>query len=398
MRKGMAPSLCGVVFALLASCGSSPEKGAHDGPAGSGGSGGTGDVLADGSGGGTADASSLGDSVGSGSPDRDGSAPPGPTADGAPDAGGLPSLPPSNRADVSLDDGWKFIGMDVPAASMPAFDDSTWTDVTLPHTWNISDGQTPTYYRGPGWYRRHYTVPSQYTGRRLYLQFDAASKVADVFVNGTHVGQHRGGNAIFRFDVTSLLVVGSDNILAVKVDNSAFPDVSPLSGDFTQFGGLYRDAHLLATDPVHIDVLDFASPGVFITPNNVSATSANLDVRIELVNDDTTPHAVDIEVDVIDAGMTVVRTLAMSQTLAPTAAGKNTSLTLGTTLASPHLWDGRADPTSTRSRSLSRRGASCATLWPSRPASGPTRWIRTRGSSSTDTIWICTASTGTKSA
>src|SRR3984893_6293883 len=168
---------------------------------------------------------------------------------------------------------------------MPAFDDSTWTDVTLPHTWNISDGQTPAYYRGPGWYRRHYVVPSQYAGRRLYLQFDAASKVADVFVNGTHVGQHRGGNAIFRFDVTSLLSVGSDNVVAVKVDNSAFPDVPPLSGDFTQFGGLYRDAHVLATDPVHIDVLDYASPGVFITASHVSATSANLDVRVELVND-----------------------------------------------------------------------------------------------------------------
>jgi beta-galactosidase len=240
--------------------------------------------------------------------------------------------------------------MDVAAASMPAFDDSAWNDVTLPHTWNIPDGEMATMYEGPGWYRRHLSVPMTDAGRRLYLQFDGACKVTDVFVNGTHVGQHRGGNGAFRFDVTSAVNVGSDNVVAVKVDNSIFPDVPPVVvptnawPDFTQFGGLYRDVHLLATDPVHVDVLDYASPGVFITPKNVSPASSGLDVRVELVNDDTTAHQVNVEVDLLDATGANVKTLTMPQTLAPTAAGKNTSLTLSATITSPHLWNGRADP------------------------------------------------------
>jgi beta-galactosidase len=251
---------------------------------------------------------------------------------------------PSPRADVLIDDGWQFVAGDVPGAAMPAFDDSSWTAVSLPHTWNASDGQTPTYYRGPGWYRRHFTPPSAFGGRKLYLQFDAANKVADVFVNGTQVGEHRGGNAIFRFDVTPMLQIGADNVIAVKVDNSAFPDVPPLSGDFTQFGGLYRDTHVIVTDPVHIDVLDHASPGVFVTPKHVTAASADLDVRVELVNDDTMPHDVDVEVDVYDASGTMVKTLSMPQTLAPSPVGMNTQVTLTATIASPHLWDGLADP------------------------------------------------------
>ena len=240
--------------------------------------------------------------------------------------------------------------MDVPAASASAFDDASWSPVTLPHTWNVTDGETLGYYQGPGWYRRHYAVPSAYTGHSLYLQFDGACKVTDVFVNGTQVGEHRGGNAIFRFDVTSLLHIGADNVIAVKVDNSGFPDVPPIaiSGqpwpDFTQFGGLYRDVHLLATASVHVDVLDYASPGVFVTPKNVGAASSDLDVRVELANDDALPHAVDVEADVIDANQATVKKLTTSLMLLPTAAGTNTSVTLTTTIPSPHLWNGRADP------------------------------------------------------
>ena len=85
-----------------------------------------------------------------------------------------------------------------------AFDDSSWASVTLPHTWNATDGQDGgnNYYRGIGWYRRHYTLPASAAGKRVFLQFDGANIVAVVYVNGTMVGTHRGGFARFRFDVT----------------------------------------------------------------------------------------------------------------------------------------------------------------------------------------------------
>ena len=68
-----------------------------------------------------------------------------------------PYTPPtSNRSDLLLDDSWKFILADVPGAANIVFDDSSWTAITLPHTWNNLDGQDGgSYFRGIGWYRRH---------------------------------------------------------------------------------------------------------------------------------------------------------------------------------------------------------------------------------------------------
>ena len=106
------------------------------------------------------------------------------------------------RTDTLLDDGWRFTRSDVAGASATTFDDSRWTAIAVPHTWNNLDGQDggSNYYRGVGSYRRHYMPPADAAGKKIYLQFDGANIVADVYVNGTLLGQHRGGFGRFRFD------------------------------------------------------------------------------------------------------------------------------------------------------------------------------------------------------
>src|SRR5256885_3581936 len=124
--------------------------------------------------------------------------------------------PPANpRGDISLDSSWKFIKSDVAGAQNATFDDSTWSGVSLPHTWNNLDGQDGgnNYYRGPAWYRRHYTVPSAYAGRQFYLKFDGAFLSTDLYVNGSFVGKHRGGYSSFLFDLNPYLKVGQDNVI-----------------------------------------------------------------------------------------------------------------------------------------------------------------------------------------
>jgi beta-galactosidase len=54
------------------------------------------------------------------------------------------------------------------------------------------------YHRGTGWYRKHFTPSAKLAGKRLWLQFDGVNQVADVWVNGVKLGQHRGGFAGFR--------------------------------------------------------------------------------------------------------------------------------------------------------------------------------------------------------
>jgi beta-galactosidase len=158
------------------------------------------------------------------------------------------------HVDIGLNEEWKFIRQDIPDAVATNFDDTSWSSVNLPHTWNNIDGQTSgtPYYRGIGWYRRHLLVDAQYAGKSLFLKFDGAATVTEVLVNGSPVGTHKGNFAAFCFDATPFLKVGQDNVIAVKVSNAKDADVLPLSGDFTVFGGLYRDVHLLVLDQLSV--------------------------------------------------------------------------------------------------------------------------------------------------
>lgn len=252
------------------------------------------------------------------------------------------SSPSSNRVDTLIDNGWKFFKGDVSGAQAPSFNDGGWSDVNLPHTWNNIDGENGgTYYRGIAWYRLHYMVPASAAGRKLYLQFDGASLVADVYVNGTYLGEHQGGFATFRFDATSALKVDAPNVIAVKVNNASSTNIPPHNGDFTVFGGLYRDAHLVITDKVHMQMDDYGSSGLFLRQTNVSSASANLRVTAEAWNDNGTPQNVTLNTMIVDATNRVVQTLSSTQLI---AANTGSTFVQTTTLAHPHLWDGRADP------------------------------------------------------
>ena len=91
---------------------------------------------------------------------------------GRANAGEAYALPATHRTDVLLDTDWRFIREDVTNAETAGFDDSTWSTITLPHTWNNLDGQDggTNFYRGPGWYRLHFTPGAEYKGREFFLE------------------------------------------------------------------------------------------------------------------------------------------------------------------------------------------------------------------------------------
>jgi beta-galactosidase len=171
------------------------------------------------------------------------------------------------RQAQTLNAGWQYAPGPIQGAEAPTFDDSDWTTVHLPHTWNAEDAfdeDDLSYRRGVGWYRRSLTVADSLDGRRLFLYFEGANQVTDVHVNGAHAGQHVGGYTAFAYEITDLVDVGGENTIAVRVNNEHDLDIPPLDADFTFCGGIYRDVRLLATAPVHVEVTNHASPGVFI--------------------------------------------------------------------------------------------------------------------------------------
>ena len=167
------------------------------------------------------------------------------------------------RVEVSLRDGWRF-KLDPESAMGPQTEpDATWATVSVPHTWNrvgyykdapashINTAQNVMTTQGVGWYKLVFTPPANTSGMESFLQFDAASRIATVWLNGTMLGTHKGGFSRFRLDSTAALKPGEANTLTVKVDNtkpalgSSTADVLPLTGDFFVYGGLYRPVTLV---------------------------------------------------------------------------------------------------------------------------------------------------------
>lgn len=247
------------------------------------------------------------------------------------------------RTDLLINDHWRFMRANPVGAEQLAFDDSRWETVSLPHTWNNFDGEDGgnDYYRGTGWYRKEITLDDSLKSRNVVLKFEAASLVATLYVNGTEVGIHNGGFAAFCFDITPYVKFGGSNILAVKVSNARVPDVTPLSGDFTVFGGIYRNVHLLILDRLCISPLDFGSSGVYLTQKDVSKSAAHVEVSSVVWNAGENPRKATVEWIVFDARGNV----AVRQQATTSFAGKSSGSVRGmVSIEHPHLWQGRSDP------------------------------------------------------
>ncbi len=183
----------------------------------------------------------------------------------------------SPRVTTDLSTGWRFRFGDSPdTVTAAGFDDSGWEAVSVPHTWNrigeyaTTRSAATNNMQGVGYYRLTFNAPASAKGRRQYLDFGAVAIIADVWVNGAHVGQHKGGFSRFRFDLTAQWKPGAANLIVVKADNSkpaigsTTQDVIPLAGDFFIHGGMYRGVSLIEANDVGIDLLDYGGPGVYV--------------------------------------------------------------------------------------------------------------------------------------
>ncbi|MET3654660.1 glycoside hydrolase family 2 TIM barrel-domain containing protein [Dyella japonica] len=254
----------------------------------------------------------------------------------------------------TLASGWHFrFGGDAAGVTGNTYDDRAWNEVSLPHTWNrVGEyGLTPSpamnNAHGIGWYRLHVDVPKVAPGHHLFLQFDAVGNVADVWVNGEHVGQHRGAFSRFRFDITRFVKPGVSNLIVVKADNSK-PDIGastenviPLGGDFFVNGGIYRQASLIDTDSAQIDLLDHGGPGVYVSTPNVTADEAKVSVLTKLRNFAPSQRDLSVVTTIRDDAKHAVATDSTSVKLGG-ASMQDVPRML--TLAHPRLWNGLKDP------------------------------------------------------
>lgn len=195
-----------------------------------------------------------------------------------------------DRHSISLNQDWKFIKQDVSNAFRRTYNDDEWETVSIPHCWNRSDVYDMrnvydgydvyhAYYRGIGWYRKEFFLDASLKGKKIFLQFEAANQIAEVWVNGDYLGKHVGGYTGFSFDITDFVNFGRrKNLLAVRVDNSYNYDIPPHTADFVIYGGIYRDVRILANRQLFIQ-----EP--FISFPEVSDSSAKARIQTTVIND-----------------------------------------------------------------------------------------------------------------
>jgi beta-galactosidase len=286
-----------------------------------------------------------------------------------PEAVAIPAHP---RETVDLSTGWRFRFGDAPEAVKAAgFDDSAWEAVSVPHTWNrigeyaLTRGAATNNKQGIGWYRLNFNATAAAKNRRQYLDFGAVAIIADVWVNGTHVGQHKGAFSRFRFDVTSAWKPGAANVIVVKADNSkpavgsSTEHVLPLSGDFFQHGGMYRGVSLIEANDVGIDLLDFGGPGVYvqawrpeprrpcdgceIRKSEIGKLFSEISARVMLRNTTGKQHGLAVTASVFDSrGRTVSTVKPQEFTLFTPINRLHIS---SFEIENPKPWDGVTSPT-----------------------------------------------------
>lgn len=213
----------------------------------------------------------------------------------------LLSLHVSAREVYNFNPDWKFIKEDVAAGEKPALDDAHWNDVSLPHTFNDGDtfdnfcrgghkGESE-QFRGTVWYRKHFSIPKESKGSRVYIEFEGVRQVADVYLNGKKLGKDSTGFIPFGFDLTDGIKFGEDNILAVKVnndrENNRHKSPTPWNHEnwHPTFGGIYRNVYLTVTKPVHVTLplysnIEGQGAYVYSITNSADQILAGVDVEV----------------------------------------------------------------------------------------------------------------------
>ena len=176
-----------------------------------------------------------------------------------------------------LNEGWRFF-----FKSENSSDNAR--HVTLPHTWNTDTGACGYFLETTANYQNDMYVPAEWASKRLFVKFYGVQNVADLFVNGYHVGAYRGGSTAFTFEITDKIRFGEDNALLVVVSNNSRDDVLPASTDMNLYGGIYREAELILTGKTAVSPLHLGSEGVLVRQNSVTSALVEGEAEIYLTS------------------------------------------------------------------------------------------------------------------
>jgi len=229
----------------------------------------------------------------------------------------------------NFNSGWEFIKDPTDSFSSALFlkdeKQSVWQKVTLPHTANIEAVDSPEkQWQGIARYRKFFTVPEQFEGKSVSLNFGAAMQVAKIYLNGEFIQTHTGGYLPFQVKLDGKVKFGKENCIVLELDNRdnpAIPPGKPLATlDFNYYSGLYRNVTIQVQDKLHISnpitANRVAGGGLLVTYSDVSAQSTKINIQVDVVNESESAKPSSIQLIVKDAdGKSILSEIITEQTI-----------------------------------------------------------------------------------
>lgn len=247
---------------------------------------------------------------------------------------GTPSIQGRN---VHALEEWQFVATPEAAGPILSADDlDIGETVNLPHIFRQSGQKDESI----GWYYRTLDISHNKPDRHYFLRLDGAASVSDVYVNGSHVGQHRGAFTAAVFNLTTNLNKNTNNVISIRVSNSEEEASNCLSRSNLYYinGGLFRPVSLFTTGRICFDPY-MGSTGLFLTPES-NGDKWNLLIKAHLDNPSQDIVDATLCLEVKDPDKRVVRTIKKALKLNP---GKAILPTIHVQIEEPQLW-GIRDP------------------------------------------------------
>jgi len=237
----------------------------------------------------------------------------------------------AQRTHTNFNKDWKFFLGDDSTARKVNYDDSQWRLLNLPHDWsiegNFSKDHPTTFNQGAlpagiGWYRKKFALPNSISGKRVFIDFDGIYRNSEVWINGHYLDKRPNGYISFRYELTNFLIPDGENVIAVKVDNSAQPNSRWYTGS-----GIYRNVWLVATNPIATD--DYS---VFVSTKKINNKETVVSVQSELTMQLPKNNNIKLGYQIFDARGKIV-SAGMSGVMKP-----GVGLPYSLHVANPRLW------------------------------------------------------------
>ena len=233
-----------------------------------------------------------------------------------------------------LTTGWAFHKGDIPGAEKMSFDDRLWRRVSVPHDWSIEGPYSREWASGTGylpggigWYRYAFTFDSDARTQNVAVEFDGVYCNSEVWINGHYLGKRPNGYIGFEYDLTPYLRFGDKNVLAVRVDHSAFADSRWYTGS-----GIYRPVRLCVTEAVRI-----GQWGVYVTTPSVTGDAAQIRIETTVNNLALSQREVQLTSYIVDAAGLAVAKVTTRGGGAVDADGEKVYVQ-DATVKNPKLW------------------------------------------------------------